>query len=477
MTTHTLTAPRATQPLPGPRALPLLGGRARMLPLLRDPVVYMRDLYRHYGPLVALSSGKRPFVFGFAPEFNRLLLSDPRRFHNGDRETLSFGPPPGTAAARLTTGLTAMNDGKHTQQRRLMMPAFHRKRVEAYHHTMVDVAAQAVAGWQPGEVRDIQREMKGIALAVAFKTLLGLDLTPAGERLRVLVEAWMRASFDPLALLLPFDVPGLPFRRQLQLSLRVERALSAMIAYKRRSGADRGDVLALLMQAHDEDGSTLSDAELIAHTLTLFVAGHETTANALTWTLFLLAQHPAVLADLRDELAVLGGAAPALDQIDALPLLDRVIKESLRLLPPAIFLLRVAMADEPFGPYTIPQGSFLFYSPPITHRLPDLYPQAERFDPARWETIHPSLYEYLPFAAGPRMCIGATFATLEMKLVLPLILARFTPVPPAGRRVDRAPGALLAPKGGLPMRLLPAGASLPRTPVDGDVWEIVTRPA
>ena len=256
----------------------------------------------------------------------------------------------------------------------------------------------------------MQREMKNIALAVAFKTLLGLDLTPAGERLRTLVEAWMRVSFDPAALLLPFDIPGLPFHRQLRLSARVERALGAMIAYKRRTGADRGDVLAMLMQAHDEDGSSLSDAELIAHTLTLFVAGHETTANALTWTLFLLAQHPAVLADLRDELAGLGGAAPALDQIDSLPLLDRVIKESLRLLPPAIFLLRVAMAEEPFGAYTIPQGSFLFYSPPITHRLPDLYPQAERFDPARWETIHPNLYEYLPFAAGPRMCIGATFA-------------------------------------------------------------------
>ncbi len=477
MNIQTLTPLVTTQPLPGPRAVPLLGGRARMLPLLRDPVVYLRDLYRHYGPLVALSGGKRPFVFGFAPEFNRLLLSNPGLFHNGDRETISFGPPPDTAAARLTTGLTAMNDGKHTQQRRLMMPAFHRKRVEAYHSTMVDLAEQTVAGWQVGEVRDMQREMKTIALAVAFKTLLGLDLTPAGERLRRLVEAWMRVSFDPVALLLPFDIPGLPFHRQLQLSTRVERALAAMIAYKRRSGADRGDVLALLMQAHDEDGSTLSDAELIAHTLTLFVAGHETTANALTWTLFLLSQHPAVLADLRDELAVLHGAAPELAQIDALPLLDRVIKESLRLLPPAVFLLRVAMEDAICGPYTIPQGSFLFYSPPITHRLPDLYPHAERFDPARWATIHPSLYEYLPFAAGPRMCIGATFATLEMKLVLPLILARFTPSPVTGRRVDRAAGALLAPKGGLPMRLLPAGAPLPRMPVDGDVWEIVTRPA
>jgi cytochrome P450 len=218
----------------------------------------------------------------------------------------------------------------------------------------------------------------------------------------------------------------------------------------------------------------MTDAQLRDEALTLFTAGHETTASTLTWLLFLLSQHPTILADLLDECdGVLQGAAPTLEQLPALPLLERVIKESMRLLPAGLWFIRTARAPFTLGPYDLPAGRHIVFSPAVTHRRPDIYPDPDRFRPARWAQDEPSTYEYLPFGGGPRRCLGATFAMMELKLIVPMILQRYRLALPPGTRVDRGGTVLSFPKGRLTVELHPQDRQFTRTPVRGNIHEWV----
>lgn len=468
------TAARAA--IPGPRTLPVAGWRLNMLPLLRDPINYMQRLHRTYGDVVSLDPGGDEFVFVFSPELNHQVLSDQMLFFNGDLQSNSAGMriPPDSGAAHLFSGITTMNAGKHTQQRRLLMPAFHKKRIAGLHAEMIALTERRLSQWHVGGQVDLLREMKGLTLSVAVQTILGLDPAREGEQLRGLMQEWLRLALSPLVFLAPVNLPGTPFHRMLALSDRLEGEIRGMIARRRAAGGDRGDALSMLIQAHDEDGTRLTDNDLIGQTTALFIAGHETTASALTWTLFLLDQHPQVLRDLLDELdGKLHGASPTLEQLNDLPLLDRVINESLRLLPPGLWFLRVNTAPTQLGPYEVPEGRRILWTPVVAHRNPDLYPEPARFRPARWENLDPGPYAYLPFGGGPRRCLGATFALTEMKIVLPMILQRFRVAVPSRARVDLAPAPLAAPKGGLPVRLLPHGARVHKQPAQGNIRAVV----
>jgi cytochrome P450 len=203
------------------------------------------------------------------------------------------------------------------------------------------------------------------------------------------------------------------------------------------------------------------------------VAGYETTARALTWTLFLLAQHPRIAADLLDELAPLGGGPPAASQLRELPLLDRVIKESLRILPPVYLTTRSSSETFALGPYELPAGTNVVFSHYLTHHLPALFPQPNRFWPDRWLSTEPSHYEYIPFSAGSRLCIGSTFATMEMKVALAMILQRYRVAMPRGARVNRSARATLGPQGGLRMLVHRQDRRFDRPPVTGNIREMV----
>ena len=227
-------------------------------------------------------------------------------------------------------GLLNMNGEQHKQQRRLMMPAFHRKQVEGYRDDMVAFTRQALDGWRPGHTLDAARDIGHLTLRIACRTLFGLDVSDGAPELRRLVNRLFATNqFAPQNMLLQVDLPGTPFHRMLRNAARLEDAILELIARKRAQPAGQHDVLALLILARDEDGTQMSDFELIGHTRTLLLAGHETTANTLLWTLLLLAQHPDILADVVDELdGELGGDAPAVAQLGRLPLLDCVVKES-----------------------------------------------------------------------------------------------------------------------------------------------------
>jgi cytochrome P450 len=218
----------------------------------------------------------------------------------------------------------------------------------------------------------------------------------------------------------------------------------------------------------------MSDAELVGQTNILFVAGHETTTNSLTWTLFLLDQHPEVHAALLEELeGELKGAAPTLEQLERLPLLERVVKESMRILPPVPMAFRVSNAPFEMGGYAFGAETMIHYSPYITHRLPDLYPEPARFLPERWSRIDPPVYGYIPFSNGPRRCIGATMALLEIKLMLSMLLPRFRLSLRPGTRVDPLVRATIRPKGGLPMRIQAQDKRFERSAVRGAIRDVV----
>jgi cytochrome P450 len=234
----------------------------------------------------------------------------------------------------------------------------------------------------------------------------------------------------------------------------------------------------MLLAARDEDGSALDEDELVGHTGVIFAAGHETSTNALAWTLLLLSQHPDVARDLDDELATLGGAPPTVEDLSRLTLLDGVVKESMRLLPPVPLHPRVVAKPSEIGGYSFPAGSEVFLSIFHMHHDPDVFPDAEVFRPRRWETAKPTVYEYNPFSAGPRMCIGASFAMMEIKIILAMLLSRHRLELPPGSRVDPRVAITMAPHGGLRMTVRSVeGAPRRSAPVEGKVRRLARWPS
>jgi cytochrome P450 len=440
----------------------------------------MTRVYQTYGPIVALAANDRRAVLAFGPRYNQQLLTDPQLFHNSSLDFNSVGltAPRDSAWYRTSTGLLTMNGARHKQQRRLMQPAFHRKQVDGYRDEMVTLIQRMLDGWQAkagrADVFDIAHELRQLTLMIASQTLFGVDATADADSIGYKMERWIKANAAPSITLLPYNLPGTGYRRVLQVSEQLEAEIKAIIEHKRAHSDEHRDVLSTLISVRDEDGTALTDAELIGQAAILFIAGHETSANALTWALFLLAQHPHIASDLLDELdSVLHGDAPSVEQLGRLPLLERVVKESMRLLPPVSASQRLSTAPFKLGPYELPKHAAVTYSPYITHRIPELYEDPQRFMPQRWETIDPSPYEYLPFGAGPRMCIGWSFAMMELKLTLAMLHQRFRMALLPGTRVDRQVTITLQPKGGLPMRIVPQDRALTKVTVRGNIHEMV----
>jgi cytochrome P450 len=341
---------------------------------------------------------------------------------------------------------------------------------------VVALTARLLDDWSPGERRDVWRALWELTVRVVCRTMLGVEADGEAAGLVSTVWRWLHLSLAPASLVLPLDLPLMPYRRFLSLSRRLDWAIATLIDRRRAESAGGSDMLGALLEAHEQNGDRVSAAELVGQVNFLLFAGTASTANGLAWTLLLLAQHPAVLADLCDELSgCLRGDPPTAEQLGGLPLLDHVIQESLRLLPPIPLSGRVAAEATELGGYALPRQSAAVYSIYHTHRDPERYPQPDRFVPERWAGLASSPYEYLPFGAGPRMCLGETLAMVEMKVVLAMLLQRYRPELAPGTRIDRFVGIVLAPRRGLPMILNPADGRFPRGPaaVRGNVREMV----
>ena len=420
-----------------------------MMRFFADPVRRLFELSRR-GDVVSIA--RDAVVAAFGPEHNRTVLSDPATFHNAAEAPMPL--PGGSAAARLGEhNLTNLNGERHRSRRRLVMPAFERTAIAGYRDAIADEIERRLPRFRPGARVDVAAEMTDLACSVAMRCLFGLDGHDAGTLGRSCV-AYLAYLVDPRAMLLPFDLPGTPYRKLLRVSDELEQRVRALVTARRGRPGD--DVLSRLIAARDEDGTALGDVELIAQVCLFFVAGFETTANTLTWTLFLLAQHPETALD--DDAA-----------------LDRAIAESMRLLPAAPFLfLRRTTRSVQLGGRDLPADAIVIVNSLVTHRDPQRFPDPARFTPERWLALDPGPYEYLPFGAGPRRCIGAGFAAQVIRLVLRALLAQARPALDANTRVSRrVHGIVLGPKHALPMRFVEPGSRIAPSQVRGDIHELV----
>jgi cytochrome P450 len=358
----------------------------------------------------------------------------------------------------LGEGLLTSEGDLHLRQRRLMQPLFHRRSIAAYGEEMVACAERLQARWHTGETRDLHAEMSRLTLAVIGQTLFASDVEgEAGEIGSALTDA-----MDSLQrFMLPFygavERLPLPTVRRLRASRRrLDETISRLVAERRVQPGDR-DLLSLLLASRDEHGRPMTDVQVRDEAMTIFLAGHETTAVTLTWTWMLLARDPSVERKLHGELEeVVGDRLPTPADLDRLPYMERVLKESLRLYPPAWLIGRRAVVDVELGGYLIPAGSIVILSPWVTQRDARFFAEPLRFNPDRWtadaEVARPR-FTYFPFGGGIRRCIGESFALMEAKLLLATIARRWQFRLESDQRVDVLPRITLRPRNGMRMRL------------------------
>jgi cytochrome P450 len=418
----------------------------------RNPLTFLAQLARDYGDIVSFRLGTDRAVFVNDPRVIRDVLVT-----NYTNFTKSRGLQ--RAKKLLGEGLLTSEQPAHLRARRLLQPAFHRDRVAGYGEVMIEYADRAQRRWVSGRAMDVSKEMARLTLDIVGKTLFDADVDSQAESVgRALTE--VMESYWVALLPLPDLVDALPLptlRRSRAARARLDAIIYDLIAQRRAGGGDRGDVLSMLLMARDEGGDAtgFDDVQVRDEVMTLFLAGHETTANALSWTWYLLSQDAEVEVRLHEELRhVLGSRLPSVTDVHALPFTESVIAEAMRLYPPAWLIGRRAIAAFEAGGFVVPAGALVFTSPYVLQRDPRYFPEPDRFHPDRWTpSFKASLpkFAYFPFGGGPRQCIGESFARMELLLVVATLAQRWRFRMKSARPVVPQPLVTLRPKHGMVM--------------------------
>ena len=430
---------------PGPKGRLLIGS---LLELGTDWLGFLSKCAREYGDVVFFRFAHVPVVLLTHPEHIEQVLVANASYFSKSRGYRALERIAGK-------GLLTSEGEEWRRQRKLIQPAFRHDCLVPYAAAMVEGADRVLEAWHDGDVRDIHGDMMRTTLDIVARTLLGCDASneakTVADALEVVAEKFLEQA--SLAFLLPASLP-LPSRLSLQRAVRrLDGIIYEIIRRRRASRRSTEDLLDTLLRAKDQDARHMSDAQLRDELKTLFLAGHETTAIALSWTFYLLAQHPEVDAQLAEELeAVLGNRPPGFDDVPRLRYTEMVIKESMRLYPPAWGMSRQANQPLQIAGYELAAGTTVFLVPWITHRDPRFFPESERFDPSRWRddpirTGKIPRFAYFPFGGGPRVCVGAAFAMLEATLLLARIAQRFRFAP--GQPTEIRATATLRPRQGI----------------------------
>jgi cytochrome P450 len=423
------------------------------------------------GPLPFVSG--RRLVFALGEQANREVLGQPDLFRPGGQVIRG---PKGSSHQRMRHGLLAMYGPQHRSHRKIIQPPFSMRSVHEYAPTMAAIIDEAIDRWQVGETRDIYDEMATLANLVAAQILFGHKDREKSIEVSRLVQQWILIDADARRLMFRMDLPGSSYRRLLRHAEVLERVMGALIAHKRQEKRRGDDVLSILIREVDRHPRRMNDTNLMAHAVILHAASFITTASALAWTLYLIAQNPAIAAELNSEIDDnLGDWPPDSRQFGSMPLLDAVLCESLRLLPPVHHTVRTAHQPTDLLGVSLNRGDKVVISGFITHRNPEVFPRPSHFDPSRWSGKRPGPYQYIPFSAGPRMCLGYQFAMLEMKLIVARIMQRFTLRVVPGARIDAACRLTLSPASGIPMTIHDRREPYRSVAVAGNIVELVER--
>lgn len=442
---------------PSPPLISWLGGHLNRFRIGR--LNFFIDTARTYGDVVKLRFGHRRIYLVSHPDLiEEVVVTQNQNFVK--HFALRLNP------LVLGKGLLTSEGDFWLRQRRLVQPAFNRSRITRYGPAMIAAAEHVISAWKPGERRDIMVEMMQLTLAIAAKTLFDAEVSGGAQdvvdALNVLQEQFL-TRFNSL-LPTPIWIPTPANLRQRRAVRRLDDILFGFIRVRREQNVDKGDLLSILLHARDEDdGSRMTDRQVRDEAMTLFLAGHETTALTLSWTWYLLGQHPHVEEKLLEEWAkVIGDRPPRVEDWPKLRFTEQVILESMRLYPPAYVIGREALADCTVGGYHVPRGTTLLMSQWAVQRDPRFYEDADAFHPERWtEAFQKSLprFAYFPFGGGPRLCVGNQFAMMEMALVLPTIGQRFRFALEPGKTVTPHATFTLRPNPGIPGLIVPRNSA------------------
>jgi cytochrome P450 len=439
-------APQKFPPGPEPGALDGV-----FSPFRRDPLKFLTAAAREHGDIVGLRFLHfRTYLISHPDYIEDVLVNHPRKFVKGrvlQANKRLFG-----------NGLLTSEGDFWLRQRRLAQPAFHRTRIASYADTMVRYTERMLEQWRDGDERDAHQEMMQLTLHIVGKTLFDADVEGDAREVGRTITMLLDFSSDFRRLI--FTPKWLPTPRNIQTALairRLNKIVYRMIAQRRAAGGDAGDLLSMLLAARDDDGSRMDARQLRDETLTLFLAGYETTANLLAWTWWLLATHPEVESKLHQELdATLGGRVPTMDDLARLRYTGQIVTESLRLYPPAWGMARLAIEDHEIAGFPVPAGTGVAIAQWVVQRDPRWYDAPDEFRPERWEgDLQKRLprFAYFPFGGGPRQCIGNMFALMEATLVLATVGQRFRLKMMPGCVIEPMASITLRPKSGVPVRL------------------------
>jgi cytochrome P450 len=421
-----------------------------------NPLGFLLLTAETYGDIFFLRLGpRRIYVLNKSEHIQEVLV---RQMKNVQKANLSKN----ILGRFLGQGILTSDGDFHKKQRKLVQPAFHAHRIEAYANVMVSYTQDLMSSWRPDEIVDIDDSMMRLTMNIVSKTLFDADVSDSanevGEAIKVLQT--LTSEDFKLGFMLPMWLPTPRNRKIRQSTQAIDKTVSGFIRERRASGEDKGDLLSMLLLAQDEDdGSRMSDQQIRDEAVTLFAAGHETTSNALTWAWYLLSQNPQVEQKLKAELdTVLRGRTPAMADLPHLPYTEAVIQETLRLFPPAwILMTRTPIEPIQIDGYQIDPGEWIWVVPYMTHRKKAYFSEPEKFDPDRFlgdnQRSIPK-YAYFPFGSGPRICIGNSFALMEARLILATIAQKYKLEFVPGQEIIPEPEITLSSRNGLQMKLV-----------------------
>jgi cytochrome P450 len=434
---------------PGPKGHFLLGS---IVEVSRDWLGFYQRCADEYGDVVRVRLAHVPVYLVVHPrDIESVLITNAANFtKSADYRAL---------ARVLGRGLLTSEGEFWQRQRSLIQPAFHKESILAYAAVMTGAADRMLNLWRDGRERNFHEDMMRLTLEIVALCLYGAEVSEDAERVGQAMEVVMKRFLTnaSLTLLFSFDIPAVFARRESRAIRHLNEIIGGIIRHRRASQQQPGDLLDMLLRARDADGKPMSDAQLRDEVMTLFLAGHETTAIALSWACYLIAHHPGVEARLAEELrAVLAGRVPTPDDLPRLRYTEMVLKETLRLYPAVWGIGRRAIEDCELGGYRLPAGSNIFILQWRTQRDARFFPEPERFDPERWREDPVRLgkiprFAYFPFGGGPRVCVGASFAMMEATLLLAMIQQRYHLALVASHPVEVIASVTLRPKYGIKM--------------------------
>ena len=429
--------------------------------LFHNPLNTSLRLARKYGDVFYLQAERnKVFFLNHPDDIRELLVVQHENFRKGGGVMM--------LDRMLGKGLITNDGAAHKQQRRLVQPAFHRRRIAGYAQAMVEAAQQQARAWQDGSTVDMSQEMMQLTLVIVGKTLFNADVEKEADTVQAALvttmEAFRKLGLSPLGELV--ERLPLPIHKRLRRAReRLDKVVYRIIDDHRSQGIDQGDLLSMLLMARDEEGNAMDDQQLRDEVMTLFLAGHETTSNALTWTWYLLAQNPEAREKVQQEVdTVLAGRPATIEDLPRLIYTEKVLMESMRLCPPVWAIDRRAIHDTTLRGISIPKWSRVVMGQYIVHHDPRFYPEPEKFDPERWtpeaQATRPK-FAYFPFGGGPRLCIGEAFAWTESILLLATLSQHWEARLAVGARVKFQPAVTLRPRYGIKMTLHKRCSSVP----------------